>query len=81
MWIEKHRYIYEKQYGTIPTGHKLIFADGNIENFDIENLILVTDSEALIMNNNKLRFENAELTKTGSLIAKVIDKTNKLRKV
>lgn len=66
---------------TYQLGHKVIFADRNKRNFDLDNLILVTDSEALIMNTNKLIYEDAELTKTGSLIAKVIDKTNKLKKV
>jgi len=80
VWIEKHRYIYKSMYGNIPTGHKVIFADGNKRNFDLDNLILVTDSEALIMNTNKLIYENAELTKTGALIAKVIDRTNKIKK-
>lgn len=66
---------------TYQLGYKVIFADRNKRNFDLDNLILVTDSEALIMNTNKLIYEDAELTKTGSLIAKVIDKTNKLKKV
>lgn len=64
---------------TYQLGHKVIFADGNKRNFNINNLILVSNSEALIMNTNKLIYEDAELTKTGSLIAKVIDKTNKLK--
>lgn len=54
--------------------------DGNKLNVDPKNLILVTDSEELIMNRNKLRYKEAELTKTGSLIAKVIDKTHKVKK-
>lgn len=78
-WQRKHRYIYEQHYGLIPKGHKIIFADGNKRNFDINNLILVSDSEELIMNMHKLRTEDIELTKTGHLIAKVIDKTNKVK--
>lgn len=58
-------------------GHKVIFADQDKRNFDINNLILVTNSEALIMNKNKLIYENSQLTNTGSIIAKLIDKTNK----
>lgn len=80
MWIEKHRYIYEQQtHKKVPKGYKVIFADKDKRNFDLDNLILITDSEALIMNTKNLIYENAELTKTGSLIAKVIDKTNKLK--
>lgn len=76
----KHRVIYEQHYGKIPKGYKVIFADGNKLNVDPNNLILVSNSEELIMNKNKLRYKEAELTKTGLLIAKVIDKTNKVKK-
>lgn len=80
VWIEKHRYVYESMYGSIPTGHKIIFADKNTRNFEPDNLILVSDSEVLIMNTQKLIYEDATLTKSGALIAKIIDKTNKLSK-
>lgn len=80
VWIEKHRLIYESIYGNIPTGCKVIFADKNKRNFDPKNLILVSDSEALIMNTQKLIYEEAELTRSGVLIAKIIDRTNKLRR-
>lgn len=76
VWIEKSRYIYESLYGKIPSGYKIVFADRNKSNFNPENLILVSDQEALIMNTNKLIFENSELTKTGSNIAKLINNIN-----
>lgn len=79
-WIPKQRVIYEQHYGPIPKGHKVIFADGNRFNFDIDNLVLVSSSEELIMNQKSLRYDDQDLTKTGHLIAKVIDKRNKLRK-
>jgi hypothetical protein len=78
-WQPKHRYIYENHYGLIPKGHKVIFADGNNRNFDINNLICVSNSEELIMNRYKLKTKDIELTKTGYLVAKVIDKTNKVK--
>lgn len=79
-WELKHRYIYEKEHGKIPDGYNVMFADKNRLNFDINNLILVSKSEDLIMNRNKLIFENQELTRTGYLIAKIINKRNKLKK-
>lgn len=79
-WETKNKIIYKQYFGDIPEGHKIIYADGNKLNNDINNLILVSDNEELIMNKYKLRTENIELTKTGYLIAKVIDKTNKLNK-
>ena len=75
----KHRVIYENIYGKIPDNHNVVFADGNKLNLDPDNLIIVSKSEMLIMNNNKLFMNERELTKTGSSIAKVIDKTNKIK--
>lgn len=78
-WMPKHRLIYEKENGPIPKGHKVIFADGNRNNFDPDNLILVSNSEELILNRQKLITDDREMTKTGVLIAKVIDKSNKVK--
>lgn len=79
-WDLKHRVIYKEHYGEIPDGYNIIFADGNKMNFDIDNLIAVSKSEMLILNNNNLRFEDKELTKVGVNIAKVIDKAKKVSK-
>lgn len=80
VWDLKHRVIYREHYGEIPDGHNIIFADGNKMNFDIDNLIAVSKSEMLILNNNNLRFEDKELTKVGVNVAKVIDKAKKRNK-
>ena len=79
-WKLKQRYIYEQHYGEIPNNCNVIFADKDIRNFDINNLVLVSKAEMLILNNNKLIFEDKELTKVGVNIAKVIDKTKKRSK-
>ena len=79
-WKLKQRYIYEQHYGEIPKDCNVIFADKNIRNFDINNLVLVSKAEMLILNNNKLIFEDKELTKVGVNIAKVIDKAKKRSK-
>lgn len=79
-WQLKHRYIYEQHYGKIPEGYNVIFLDGNRQNFDINNLKLVSRAEDLIMNRNKLFAKDKEITNTGTIIAKVIDTTNKLKK-
>ena len=78
-WETKNKIIYKQYFGDIPKGHKVIYADGNKLNNDINNLILVSDNEELIMNRHRLRTEDIELTKTGYLIAKVIDKTNMVK--
>lgn len=76
-WMPKGRYIYEQAHGKIPEGHKVIFADGNNQNFDLDNLILVSNAEELIMNRNKLFKQDKHLTKAGVAVAKVINKVNK----
>ncbi|MCI8346605.1 MAG: HNH endonuclease [Bacilli bacterium] len=80
-WILKHRYIYEQNFGKIPDGYNVIFLDGNKQNFELSNLKLVTKSEDLIMNKNKLFTKNKDLTSVGLNIAKVIDKTQKVRRI
>ena len=80
VWNLKHRYIYEMKYGKIPEGFNLIFLDGNKTNLDINNLKLVEKAEDLIMNNKKLFTKDKELTYTGTIIAKVINKKTKLKR-
>ena len=75
VWELKHRYIYKKHHGEIPNGYNVIFADKNISNFDIDNLILVSKAEMLILNKNKIIFEDKDFTKVVVNIAKLINKT------
>ena len=79
VWELKHRYIYKKHHGEIPNGYNVIFADKNISNFDIDNLILVSKAEMLILNKNKLIFEDKDFTKVGVNIAKILDKTSNIK--
>ena len=71
-WIYKQRLVWEQVHGPVPKGYSIIFADGNKENFDIDNLICVSNREKLAMNQQKLRFDNAEMTKAGHNLAKLI---------
>lgn len=71
-WIPKQRIIYAQHYGEVPADCLVLFADGDRRNFDIDNLILVKKSENVIMNKNGLRFKNAELTKAGHTLAKLM---------
>ena len=53
-WKLKHRWIWEQEYGEIPIDHVIIFADGNKENFDIKNLLLVSRKELAVLDNSKI---------------------------
>lgn len=66
-----HRKVWEEHYGPVPEGKMVSFLDGDKDNCDVENLVLLDNSENLEMNRSSLRFPNAELTKAGVNIAKV----------
>lgn len=66
-----HRKVWEEHNGPIPEGKMVSFLDGDKDNCDIENLVLVDMPENLELNRTKLRFDNAELTKAGVTVAKV----------
>ena len=75
----KSRVIYEKHFGKIPEGYTIIYLDGNKLNLELDNLKAISRAEELIMNKNKLRYDKKELTETGHLIAKVINKRGQLK--
>lgn len=68
-WRGKHILTWEEHNGPIPNGHVVIFGDGNNRNFDINNLILVSRQQLLILNRNNLIQNDADLTRTGVIIA------------
>lgn len=79
-WAQKHVHVYEKEHGPVPKGYCVIFADGSRDNFSLDNLILVKRSELLLMNKNKLIYKDSELTKVGAVIAKVMDRTEEVKR-
>jgi hypothetical protein len=68
-WKSKHALIWEKTNGKIPKGHVVIFADGNKRNFDINNLLLVSRKELVVMNKKHLIYNHKNLTAVGKTIA------------
>lgn len=79
-WRLKHNVIYEKAYGPIPKGYKIIFADKDKKNFDINNLLLVSNKQLLTMNRYKLIQNNSEITKTAVKIADIYLKIGEIEK-
>lgn len=66
-----HRKVWEEHNGPIPEGKRVSFLDGDKDNCDIKNLVLVDMAENLELNRTKLRFADAELTEAGVTVAKV----------
>ena len=63
-WINKHHKVWIDHNGDcIPKRHRIIFLDGNKYNFDINNLMLVSLTNHMIMNLYFKYTDNAELNK------------------
>ena len=79
-WQLKHRFIYEKHYGSIPSGSIVIFGDGDKSNLSIDNLILVTRSQLARLNQNRLIQDDVELTKTAINVVDLMCKISQVKK-
>ncbi|MFA1734336.1 HNH endonuclease signature motif containing protein [Fusobacterium animalis] len=80
-WALKHRVVWEQHHKKkIPKGSVIIFADGNKNNLNIENLICVTRNELKVLNRCRLISSVPELTKTGLNVAKLKIKLEEIRK-
>lgn len=79
-WALNHWRIWEAVNGPIPKGHKIIFLDGNTLNYSLTNLAMVSDAEALVMNDQHLFAKNKELTRSGIAVARVLAQTHKLKR-
>jgi hypothetical protein len=81
-WKLKHVIVWEAANGPVPKSHIIIFADRNKNNFDIDNLLLVSKRELFYMCKNGLFSRNPDITKTNLLITRhrllIIDRVNKL---
>jgi hypothetical protein len=73
-WREKHVLAWEAAHGPRPAGHKIIFGDGNRQNFELDNLLLVTNAQLVRMNQNGLIGGSADLTRAGILVADIMSK-------
>lgn len=79
-WVYKHRYIYEQHYGKIPKGYVVMFADGNNQNFDINNLICVKNSHKLYVQSRGLISCKKEITEAGLNVAELYFKIKEKEK-
>lgn len=68
-WELVHRAVWEEHNGLVPDGKKVSFLDGDKDNCDIRNLVLIDNDVNLEMNHSRLRSKDAEITKTGVALA------------
>ena len=64
-WVRYHRYLYEQKHGKIPGGYKIMFLDGNKQNYEDENMIAVPASYFALMNKLDLHSEFPEINFAG----------------
>lgn len=79
-WELKHRLIYKETFGDIPKNCVLFFLDQDKSNLNLNNLILVSKRESLILNKELKLSNDSNINKTRILIAKIKAKCNKLSK-
>lgn len=79
-WKAKHILIWEATNGLVPKGHVVIFGDRNKLNFEPGNLILVSRKQLLSLNRLNLIQNDAELTRTGIIIANIHAKIGERKK-
>jgi hypothetical protein len=70
-WRHKHKVVWEEKNGSIPKGYVILFADQNKRNFDLGNLILIKQRQLSVLNTKGLLHNDADLTKTGLIIADI----------
>lgn len=75
-WELKHRVIWEQENGEIPKDHIVIFKDGNKENVNINNLLLIKKSVNAVMNHTNLHEFKGEFKETATKIAELKITTN-----
>ncbi len=80
VWKLKHILVWEAANGPVPKGSAILFLDGNHENTSLENLMLITRAELARLNQNGLIRNDAELTKSGVLVARLISEIGKAKK-
>ena len=71
-WVHKHRLIWEDAHGRmLEKGEGVMFADGDKRNFDLDNLVLVTNSERLYINQNNIPYHDADSLRAAVSLAKL----------
>ncbi len=78
-WEFCHRKEWERHYGPIPKGHGIAFLNGDKTNWNISNLVLLSNNEVIRMNSNHYFTPDAELTRSGIGVVKLNNKLKELK--
>lgn len=78
-WRLKQQVEWEKLHGPIPEGKMVTFLDGDINNFDRENLVLIDMVENIYLNKNRMRQGCPEAVQAGINISRIHKKLKEIR--
>lgn len=79
-WVYKQRYIYEKHYGEIPKGYKVVFLNGDKNDYDPKNLVIARGEDVLLAYAHELTSKDRETTRLGLNVAHLMNKVNSLER-
>ncbi|MBW2644581.1 MAG: HNH endonuclease [Deltaproteobacteria bacterium] len=79
-WKLKHLYLWIKENGSLPVGHMLTFLDGDKENCEQDNLMLISRAVNAYLNRNSYGDLAGELKLSAIAIARVAQKASSLKK-
>lgn len=80
-WEWLNRYAWEQEHGTkVPEGHKVMFLDGNIDNCNPDNLMLIADADLVRINKELKLTDDKDVNKAIVLLAKLKNASYKKKK-
>lgn len=80
VWELTQRLIWQENFGNIPEGMLVGFKDGNKDNLDPKNLMLLSNEEHLELTRRGMRSKNAEITTIGLSFVKISIAVKKKKK-
>ena len=72
-WRHKHKLLWEKEHGKIPSGMCVSFLDGDRMNCTLDNLVLLLRGERAIMTRMNLGSKDPAIAMTGVLVSKILN--------
>jgi len=80
-YVTKHRYLWEQKNGKVPNGYLILFANGNKQDFNLDNLLCVKNSELIMMSKMGCKYDDIETTKTFLIMARLtLAMSNRIKK-
>lgn len=79
-WRQKHQVVWENHYGPIPKGLGILFKDGNRQNVELDNLMLISKAQRAILNKKGLAGNGKEITETSIALVDLMLKLGKRKR-